>query len=76
MSKLTDARICVYTDAFAENSFTIKTTEIVFARLNKIGKKWYVWFYPYKFQKEYLKIRDALHGIEQSFIQYFKSVNK
>ena len=58
----------VFNDELFENSFIIATSERVFARINRIGNLWCVWFYSKHCQKNYSKIRDALSDINETFI--------
>lgn len=63
-----DKRLRVYQDIF-ENSFIVRTTEYVFARINKIADKWCVWFYKNHVQKDFNTIREALINVECKFLE-------
>ena len=62
-------RLEVFNDELIENSFIIATSERVFARINKIGNLWCVWFYTRHYQKNFSKIRDALSVVNDTFIK-------
>lgn len=68
---LGDKRLGVFTDIYAENSFIVKNATMVFARINKIGDKWHVWYYKSHLQKDFLKLRDALSVVNKDFINWF-----
>jgi hypothetical protein len=65
---LKDKRLGVFNDELFENSFIIATSEMVFARINKIGDLWCVWYYTKHYQKNFSKIREALSDINETFI--------
>lgn len=65
-----DKRLGVFVDLDYENSFIIKTSELVFARANKVGDKWLLWLYPHKLQKTYSKFRDLLISVDRYFKEY------
>lgn len=63
-------RLGVFADAYGENSFILKTRDMVFARVNKCGK-WHVWFYKKHIQKDFDKLRDALSVVNDEFIKWW-----
>lgn len=62
-------RLMVFNDELFEDSFIIATSERVYARINKIKDLWCVWFYTKHLQRNFLKIRDALSDINETFIE-------
>lgn len=68
---LGDRRLGIFTDIYAENSFIAKNGSAVFARINKIGDKWYVWYYKLHLQKTFLKLREALASVNKDFINWY-----
>lgn len=75
MSTLKDGRLKVITDDTVENCFTCETSELTFARINKIADKWCVWFYTLHLQRDFVKIREALMNINAEFIKFFRGQN-
>lgn len=71
MKKLTDGRLRIFNDVL-DDSYIIETTELTFARINKIKDKWYVWFYRLHRQESFTKLREALGKINSEFIKYFR----
>lgn len=68
---LGSSRIGVFTDAYIENSFVVSNSDMVFARITKIGTKWVVWFYKLHIQKEFEKLREAVTYVNQKFITWY-----
>lgn len=62
-------RLGIFADLYSENTFILKNSKEVFARINKIGNKWIVWFYKKHLQKEFCKLRDALSYANTEFIE-------
>ena len=62
-------RLMVFNDELFEDSFIVSTSERVFARINKINDLWCVWYYTKHLQRNFLKIRDALFDINETFIK-------
>lgn len=60
-------RIGVFADSYIENSFVIRNADMVYARINKIGTKWIVWFYKKHLQKDFEKLRDAISCVNEDF---------
>lgn len=46
---------------------------MVFARVNQINGKWYVWFYKNHFQKRFDKLRDALYAVDEGFKNWYRN---
>ena len=69
---LKDSRLCIFKD-ISESSFLIGTSETIFARVNKIGCKWYVWYYINHLQSSFYHIKDVLREINQQFKRYYKA---
>ena len=69
-------RLGVYTDIYAENSFIVKNAVMVFARINKVGDKWHVWYYKSHLQKDFKKLREALSTINNDFIEWYLGKNE
>ncbi len=72
ISRLKDSRLGIFADSYTENSFVIRTAEMVFARINQINGKWYVWFYRSHLQKKFDKFRDALFAVNEKFKNWYK----
>jgi hypothetical protein len=70
---LKDKRLGVFLDDVEEDSFIIATSEMVYARINKIGSLWCVWYYTKHVQKNYTKIKEALTDINEQFIKEVES---
>ena len=68
------ARLNIYADVYADNSFVIKAGDDVFARLNLIREKWVVWYYTLHAQKEFMKLKDALSAINNEYISSITEV--
>ena len=68
-----DKRLGVFLDDILEDSFTVATSEKVYARINKIGSLWCVWYYTKHMQKNYSKIKEALSDINERFIKEVES---
>ena len=68
-------RIGVFADSYIENSFVVRNADMVYARINKIGAKWVVWFYKKHLQKSFEKLRDAISCINDDFIDWYRSKN-
>lgn len=66
-------RLGVFADIYGENSFVFKTGDMVFARANKCGSKWYVWYYTKHLQKDFNKLREAMSNINKEFISWWES---
>ena len=66
-------RLGVFADAYGENSFVFKSGDMVFARMNKCGSKWYVWYYTKHLQKDFDKLREAMSAINEEFIKWWES---
>ena len=65
-------RLGVFVDSYIDNSFIVKNSKEVFARINKINDAWYVWFYKSHTQKQFNKLKEALHEINSIFIKWYK----
>ncbi len=72
MREITDSRLKIFNDCLFENGFIVKTSELTFARINKIGKNWCVWFYTEHYQKNFEKLKEALSFINSEFIKYVR----
>ncbi len=72
ISRLKDRRLGIFADSFAENSFVLRTAEIVFARICKVGNKWIVWLYKKHLQKTFEKLRDALAFTNDEFAAWYR----
>lgn len=72
MSKLKDSRLYIYNDAYCNEGFVIKTSELTFARVNHIEGKWRIWYYTRHLQEDFVKFKDALRKIETEFVKYFR----
>lgn len=70
MPRAINKRIGVYPDELMENSFIVENSDLTFARINKIGNLWCVWFYTKHLQRTYSKLRDSLIDINKEFVDY------
>lgn len=68
-----DGRLYIFNDIFADNGFIVKTKDSVFARVNKVGKAWMVWYYKFHFQKDFPKLREALADVDKRFIDWYRN---
>jgi len=66
-------RLGVFADSYGDNSFVFKSGDMVFARANKCGDKWYVWYYTKHLQKDFEKLRDAMSAINEEFIGWWET---
>lgn len=66
-----DARLKVYNDLCIENSFIFRTSETMFARADRIGSEWCVWFYKFHTQKNFPTLRRAMLAINDKFIGWY-----
>lgn len=64
-------RLGIFADPYSEDSFILRNSEIVFARINKIGSRWVVWFYTKHLQKTFEKLREAISYTNEQFIDYY-----
>ena len=67
---LGNRRLGIFADTYSENSFVLRNAETVFARINKIGSKWVVWFYKKHLQKEFCKLKEAVAYVNEDFINW------
>lgn len=74
MRKNFNKRIGVYADELQENAFIVGNSDITFARINKIGNLWCVWYYTKHLQKNFNKLKNSLIDINQEFIKYVEQV--
>ena len=65
-----DLRLKVYNDIDSEDSFIVKTSELVFARINKINEKWCVWLYKYHVQRNFQKLQNCLRFVNKKFLEW------
>ena len=65
-------RLGVFADLYGENSFVFKAGDMVFARANKWGSKWYVWYYTKHLQKDFSKLKEAMSAINEEFINWYE----
>lgn len=65
-------RLGIFADLYSENTFILKNSEEVFARINKIGNKWVVWFYKKHLQKEFEKLKEAIAYVNEEFIGWIE----
>ena len=65
-------RLGVFADLYGENSFVFKAGDMVFARANKCGNKWYVWYYTKHLQKDFGKLKEAMSNINEEFINWYE----
>lgn len=73
MSVITkDRKLGIFADIYTEDCFIIRNSEMVFARINRIGNKWVVWFYKYHFQAKFDKMKDALTYVNTYFIKWLR----
>lgn len=63
-------RLEVLADTIIENSFVVQDSEKVFARINFINNKWYVWFYHTHIQQSFEKLKSALIEINKKYIEF------
>ena len=45
---------------------------MVFARANKCGSKWHVWYYTKHLQKDFDKLKEAMSAINEEFINWYE----
>ena len=64
-------RLGIFADTYSDDSFILKNAEMVFARINKIGSKWVVWFYTKHLQKSFDKLREAITYTNNEFVDYY-----
>jgi len=62
-------KLGVFPDCIVENSFIVGNDSFVFARINKIGKFWVVWYYTEHTQKEFERLKEALADINNLFLE-------
>ena len=65
-------RLGVFADLYGENSFVFKSADVVFARANKCGSKWYVWYYKKHLQKDFSKLKEAMSDINKEFVEWYE----
>ena len=65
-------RLGVFAYLYGENSFVFKAGDMVFARANKCGSKWYVWYYTKHLQKDFSKLKEAMSAINEEFINWYE----
>ena len=66
-------RLGVFADSYGENSFVFKSGDMVFARANKCGTKWHVWYYTKHLQKDFDKLKEAMSAINEDFIEWWEN---
>ena len=67
-----DKRLKIFSDIYFENSFMVSTSELTFARINKIENLWCVWFYTKHLQRNFKKLKEALNNIQEEFVKFVK----
>lgn len=68
---LSRLRLGIFSDNYSENTFICKTSDCVFARIDKIKKVWCVWYYKSHTQKNYKALKEALEDINSHFFNYY-----
>lgn len=67
-----NSRLTVLNDSYVENSFILRTSDKVFARVNFINDRWCVWYYTKHIQKTFEKLREALADVNEEFVAWYK----
>lgn len=49
---------------------------MTFARVNRIGGQWCVWYYTRHLQETFPRLRDALAKVEEEYISFYKAANE
>lgn len=64
-------RLGIFSDNFSEDTFICKNSSGVFARVNRIGETWCVWYYTHHIQRNYRTLRDAVRDINSRFLDHY-----
>ncbi len=69
-----ERQLYIYNDNFSQNAFIFKTVSKVFARVNKIGNLWCVWFYKKHLQKNFTNLKEAISDVNETFIKEYRGL--